>query len=175
MFSDPLRNIEQFDLRDGHVVADFGSGSGHVTKLIAHAVAPTGKVYAIDLNQDLLLRLKNEAQQQHVRNIDTIVGDLEKLGGTKIREMSIDRVVVSNILFMLSDRRCCVSEIRRILKPRGKVLVVDWSASFGHMGPHPEHVLYKEVAIKLFTELGFEVEKEIEAGDNHYGIIFIKK
>jgi len=175
MFSDPTQNIGQFDLRDGHVVADFGSGSGHVTQLIAEEVAPNGKVYAVDINQDLLMRLKSDAQEKHIRNIDTVVGDLEHLGGTRLREISIDRVIVSNLLFMLSKKHNCVNEIRRILKPHGKVLLIDWSASFGHLGPHPDHVFYKEMAIKLFTENGFEVEKEIEAGDNHYGIIFIKK
>ena len=174
MFSNPKQNIEQFGLSDGMVVADLGTGSGFYAIEAGRAVAPTGKVYAVDIQKDLLDRLRNEAGRNHVRDIETISGDLEKIGGTKIQEGSVDRVIAANILFMIEDKKSFISEIKRILKQRGAVLLVDWAASFSQIGPHPEHVVYKDAAIKLFTEAGFKVEKEISAGSHHYGIVFRK-
>ncbi len=175
MFSDPEHNIEQFGLSDGMVVADLGAGSGFYTMAAAKAVAPTGKVYAIDLQRDMLQRLKTDANRQHIRNIDVLFGDLEKLGGSKVRESSCDAVIASNILFMLDDRKTFFLEAKRALKTGGKMLLVDWSASFSGMGPHADHVVYKDDAHKLALAAGLSFEKEIHAGAHHYGIIFRKK
>ena len=174
MFSNPKHNIDQFGLSDGMIVADLGTGSGFYAIEGARAVAPMGKVYAVDIQKDLLDRLKNEANRVHVRNIEIISGDIEKLGGTKIREGSIDRVIAANVLFMVEDKKSFATEIKRILKQKGAVLLVDWAGSFSQMGPHADHVVYKDKAIQLFHDAGFKVEKEISAGSHHYGIVFRK-
>jgi ubiquinone/menaquinone biosynthesis C-methylase UbiE len=175
MFSDPRHNIEQLGLSDGMVVADFGAGSGFYSLEAAKAVAPTGKVYAIDAQRDLLERLKREAHKNHRGNIEVLAGNLEKLGGSKIRESSCDVVIASNILFMIEDRKNFLLEIARILKRDGRLLLVDWSASFSQMGPHSDHVVYKDDAVKLALAAGFKLDREISAGAHHYGIIFRKK
>lgn len=175
MFSDPQKNIEQFRLSDGMVVVDLGSGSGFYTMSAARAVLPTGKVYAVDIQQGLLLKTKADAAKNHIRNIEILCGDLEHVGGTKLRESSIDRVIASNILFMIEDQKSFILEIKRILKNGGEVMLIDWSASFGNMGPLPEHVVYKDKAMELFKQAGFSLSREISAGDHHYGIIFRKQ
>jgi len=172
MFSDPRHNVEQLGLSDGSIVADFGAGSGFYTIEAAKAVAPNGKVYAIDVHKDMLERLKKEAQRQHTTNIEIIAGDLEKLGGSKIREVTCDVCIASNILFMVEDKKNFLLEAKRILKPGGRLLLVDWSASFSGMGPHTNHVVYKDDAVKLAISAGFKIDHEIDAGAHHYGIIF---
>jgi ubiquinone/menaquinone biosynthesis C-methylase UbiE len=175
MFSDPQHNISQLGLSDGLVVADFGAGAGFYAIEAARAVAPSGKVYAIDVQRDLLERLKKDAQRQHIRNIEVLSGDLEKLGGSKIREASCDVVIASNILFMVTDKKNFLLEAKRILKSSGRLLLVDWSASFSGMGPHSDHVIYKDDAVKLALAAGFTMDREINAGTHHYGIIFRKQ
>lgn len=175
MFSDPERNIEQAGLSDGLIVADFGAGSGFYSIEAAKAVAPRGKVYSIDVQRDLLERLKKDAERQHIRNIEILGGDLERLGGSKIREASCDVVIASNILFMIGDKKTFLLEANRILKAGGRLLLIDWSASFSGMGPHGDHVIYKDDAVKLVLGLGFVQEREINAGTHHYGIIFRKQ
>ena len=175
MFSDPKHNIEQLGLSDGNVVADLGAGSGFYTIEAAKAVAPRGRVYAIDVQKDLLERLKKEAERIHVRNIEVLAGDLEKLGGSKLRESSCDVAIASNVLFMLDDKKSFLLEAKRILKLNGRLLVIDWSASFNQMGPHPDHVVYKDEALKMAKSVGFEFDREISAGAHHYGIIMRKR
>lgn len=175
MFSNPQHNIEQLGLSDGMIVADLGAGSGFYTVEAAKAVAPTGKVYAVDVQKDLLERLRKEAVRNHLRNIDVIAGDLEHLGGSKIRESSCNAVIASNVLFMLEDKKTFLTEVKRILKTGGRLLLIDWVASFSGMGPHTNHVVYKDDALKMALGVGFTFEKEINAGGHHYGIIFRKK
>lgn len=175
MFSDPRNNLEQLGISDGTIIADLGSGSGFYSMEAARMVAPLGKVYAIDVQRDMLERLKREAQKLHIRNIDIVHGDLERMGGTKIRENLCDVALVSNVLFMIEDKKTFLQEVRRILKPKGRILIVDWSASFSHMGPHPDHVVYKDATLIMLKEAGFSFEREIRAGAHHYGIIARKQ
>jgi ubiquinone/menaquinone biosynthesis C-methylase UbiE len=175
MFSDPRHNLEQLGVSDGMVIADLGSGSGFYSMEAARIISTMGKVYAVDVQKDLLGRLKKDAERNGFQNIEILAGDLERLGGTRIRDNSCDVVIASNVLFMIEDRKTFLLEARRILKQKGRILLVDWSASFSHMGPHPEQVIYKDDAIKLVKEAGFVFEREISAGAQHYGIIARKQ
>jgi ubiquinone/menaquinone biosynthesis C-methylase UbiE len=174
MFSDPQRNVEELGLSHGNIVADFGAGSGFYTLEAARAVGGTGRVYAIDAQRDLLERLKKTAQKERLGHVDVIAGDLEKLGGSKIRESSCDAVIVSNVLFMVEDKKSFLLEAKRVLKKNGKLLLIDWAGSFSGMGPHGDHVVYKDDAVKLCLAAGFNLDHEISAGSHHYGIIFRK-
>ena len=175
MFSDPEHNIEQFNLQPGLMVADIGAGSGFYTFAAAKAVGPEGRIYAIEIQQDLLNKLMNQERTQKLSNIEGIWGDVEKLGGTKLAEESVNAVIVANILFQVEDKQTFATEIFRILKPGGELLVIDWSESFQGMGPSVDHVITKDMAEPLFQSAKLEKVREINAGAQHYGIIFRKK
>ena len=174
MFSDPEKNIAQLSLGEGNYVADFGSGSGFYSFAAAEAVGSTGRVYALDIQKDLLQKVKKEAQARHLANIEIIWSDLDHLGGSKLREASMDAVVLANILFQLENKDNPIQEVKRILKKGGRVLVIDWLSSFGGVGPQAKDVLSKEKSQELFAKHGFVLDREISAGTQHYGFIFRK-
>ena len=174
MFSDPQKNIEQCGIQAGMEIADLGAGSGFYTIAVAKALISTGRVYAIDLQKDLLTKIKNTAVSQGLYNAEVIWGDIEKPSGTHLREGSIDLALLSNILFQLEDKQGMINEVKRILKPGGRVLVVDWSDSFGGIGPESKKVVLKTSAVEMFEKNGFHQDREIDAGSHHYGIIFKK-
>ncbi len=171
MFSNPEKNVLQLNLPLGASVADFGSGSGHHAKALAKAVGEKGHVYAIDVQKDLLVRLKNEAQKEGLFNIETIHGDLEKQNGSHLRSDSLDAVIASNILFQVSDKQAVLREGSRILVKGGVFLVIDWNESAEGIGPTSEHLFSKKEAEALLGGVGFQVVKEIDAGLHHYGLI----
>ncbi len=84
----------------------------------------------------------------------------------------LDLVLISNLLFQLEDKPAALKEAWRILKPTGRLAVIDWSESFGGMGPHKKAVVKKEQALLFAREAGFELIKEFDAGAHHYGLIF---
>jgi ubiquinone/menaquinone biosynthesis C-methylase UbiE len=174
MFSDPENNIKQFALASGMQVADFGSGSGFYSMAAAKEVAPSGRVFAVDIQKDLLEKLKNGARQNHLNNIDIIWGDLEHLGGTKLRENSMDAVIACNLFFQIENKDGLCLEAKRILRPNGRVMVVDWAGSFGGLGPTEKDVVSKDSLTHIFEEHGFVLDREISAGAHHYGLIFRK-
>lgn len=171
-FSSPYENVLQLGLHEGMKVADFGAGSGHYARALAGIVGHSGKVYAIDIQEDVLKHLKSNSHQHHQRIIETVWGDIEKSAGTHLREASVDAVVLANTLFQIENRQGMLKEIRRVLKPGGKLLVVDWAGSYGGMGPAPERVVREQDAEALFINGGFHKVKSFRGGPHHYGCIF---
>ena len=171
-FSDPEKIIEKCGIHPGMDIADFGAGSGHYTLAVAKALLSTGRVYAIEVQKELLSKLKNQAARLGLYNVEVIWGDIEKLNGSKLGHSSVDIVLLSNVLFQAENRENVIKEIQRILKPRGKVLVVEWQDG-QRIGPKIDR-LKKEKVLEMFEKAGFHKEKDISAGMHHYGMLFKK-
>lgn len=172
MFSDPIYCIEQFDLQSGSRVADLGAGAGLFSLAIARAVGDAGKVYAVEVQKALLDRLKNVARAARANNVETLWGDVERVNGTHLQNAAVDACVAANVLFQVEDKSGFVTETKRILRPGGKVLLIDWTDSFGGMGPQATQVVAENSARELFEKAGFELIKKIDAGEHHYGLVF---
>lgn len=171
MFSEPAANVAKLDLRDGMKVADLGAGSGFYTFEAARRVGHSGRVYSVDVNREILERIRATGAGEGLMNIEVIWGNCEKIGGTKLREAMIDRAIASNILFQIEKPDDFVLEIKRILKPSGKVLVIDWSDV---STLSPKSLVPRQKAQTLFEKNGFKLEQSFSAGDHHYGFVFAK-
>ena len=102
-FLDPQNNIEQFGLSEGMIVADLGSGSGFYTVAAAQAVGGSGRVYAIDVQKNMLEHVKNLVNERKIMNVEIVWADIEKVGGTKLKGFSVDAVIISsfdNVVFL---------------------------------------------------------------------------
>ncbi|HEY4476392.1 MAG TPA: class I SAM-dependent methyltransferase [Candidatus Paceibacterota bacterium] len=181
-FSKPQEVVAQFHLQSGLTVADFGTGSGAYALALARAVGAAGRVYAVDIQKEVLARLAREAKASDLEaklprgslasRIEVIRGDLEQTQGSTLADQSVDFVVIANLLFQVSAKYNLVREAKRILKSNGQVAFIDWSGSFGGLGPKPEQVLLPAEAKKIFAEAGFVFLHEFPAGDQHYGLLF---
>jgi ubiquinone/menaquinone biosynthesis C-methylase UbiE len=179
MFTDPVKNLKQFGLRDDMIVADLGAGTGFYA-LAAAKIAERGKVYAIEIVKDYLATIKNKAHESYLKNLECFWGDVEKIGGTKIKDGIVDAVIVSNIFFQIEDKENFINEIKRISKIGGKVLLIDWTnlpkqnGDFPQLHPNKKESLTKEKVLELFQKKGFAHERDLEMGEHHYGMILVK-
>ncbi len=174
MFSHPNKNIDQLGLIPGMKVADLGAGTGAYAIPAAQAVGEKGRVYAVEVQKDLVAKLKTHAEQARVKNIEYLWGDIEQRGGTHVGDELTDFVILANVLFQAADKVGLITEVRRILKKGGKVAVIDWKESFGGIGPAVQEVVSEPKAKELFSQHGFQLVRSISAGDHHYGLIFTK-
>jgi ubiquinone/menaquinone biosynthesis C-methylase UbiE len=175
MFSDPQHNLEQLTIDPGMIVADLGCGAGNYAIPAAKMAGATGNVFAVDVQQDLLTRLKTEAMQQGVHNsVDVVWGDIDEPQGSTLRPDSVDRVLLANILFQVEKNEALVTEAYRITKRGGLMLLIDWSDSFGGLGPQSSHIVPMHTARELCESAGFTFVRDITAGDHHYGMVFKK-
>jgi len=171
-FAHPRRNVAALGIEPGMSVADLGSGSGIYVLHIAEALENSGHVYAIDVQRDLLRRVKNEAHRRGFKNVDVIWTDLERADASKLADKTLDLVLVSNLLFQVENKSAVLTEAWRILKPTGRFAIIDWAESFGGLGPVKGDVVSKAKALELARESGFELQREFAAGAHHYGLIF---
>jgi len=170
MFSDPEKNLKTLVMRETDIVADLGAGTGYYA-VAAGGMVPSGKVYAVEVHKDFLATIQHKVKEAQLSNVECLWGNVEKIGGTKIKENIVDVVIASNILFQVEDKNTFIEEAKRILKPGGKVLLIDWSDSlaFPHLVPVP-----KTKARELFEKKGFIFDRDIDAGAHHYGMILSK-
>jgi len=173
-FADPSKNIAQFGLREGDIVADLGAGSGYYSMAAARAVGSTGRVYAVEVQKEILNRVASHAEEEGFGNVEIIWGDIEEEGGTKLKDEFVDVVILSNVLFQIEDRNGLSNETNRILKPKGRVLIIDWDGSYNNLGPEPRAVYSAHDARALFENKGYIFESDIKAGAHHYGFSMSK-
>lgn len=166
--------VSQFHLREGDKVADFGSGSGFFTKVLSTHVGEEGVVHACEIQKRLVERLGELARAEGLTNVHPLWCDLEEANGIKIADGVLDVALLVNTLFLIEDKETAVREMSRTLRSGGKFFVIDWTESFGGLGPMPDHVVAKATVIQLFEENGYVLEREFEAGAHHYGLAFRK-
>jgi len=168
-FLDPNEVLKKLKLKEGMKAADFGSGSGGWAIPLAK-ILEMGKVYALDVSEEALSALKSKAQTEKVSNIETIQVDVEK--GTNLPDEMADLVLLTNVLFECYDKHGVMAEAKRVLKPGGKMLIVDWIKDSPLTG-EIEKVSFEN--IKYFAkEMKLKEESEFLAGSYHLALILVK-
>ncbi|MFA5997507.1 MAG: methyltransferase domain-containing protein [Candidatus Paceibacterota bacterium] len=173
-FTNPEDNIAALGVYEGMVIADLGAGIGSYTLPLAEKVGESGRVYAVEVQKDFLTNIKTEAAARGLKNIELLWGDIERPGGTKIKDEAVDAVVISNVLFLAENKSGLIREAKRILKVGGKLLLIDWSDSFNNLGPSPAMVVTKDEAQKLCEAEGFVLKNDVPVGEHHYGIVMLR-
>lgn len=148
---------------------DFGSGSGGWVLPLSHELK-AGMVYAVDVLESAVSALNGKISSEQIFNIKTIQADVEK--GISIKDAYFDLVLMTNLLFQVENRDFVMKEARRVLKPSGMVLIIDWNkdAPIGSTGGR----LSLEEAVLLGENNGFRKGKEIPCGSFHWGVLLIK-
>jgi len=174
MFLNPHKNLLNVGLSESMAVADFGAGSGHYTFAASGMVGNSGHVYAIDASRDLLNKILKESKINRIGNIHIIWADLEKEKATGLKDESIDLAIIANTLYQVGRKDRVAEEVKRVLRKKGRLFVVEWADKIAGIGPHSKHLVKKEHAISLFKKEGFILDREVESGDHHYGLLFRK-
>lgn len=170
-FIDPNQVLKQIVLGPKITVADFGCGSGGWVIPLAKKL-PGAKIYAIDIREEALSSLESKTDLAKVKNIKRVLADVEVAGGTKLADSSCDLVLLTTLLFSAEKKDEVFQEANRVLKSHGDILVVDWKVT-APLGPKNNRVA-PETVKKMAEAIGLYLEKELKAGDYHYGLLFTK-
>ena len=168
-FLNPEQILNQLEIESDIAAADFGCGSGGWVLPLAQK-AEDGVIYAVDILQEPIDALKAKADSLSLSNIKTILANVEK--DVKIQDESCDLVLMTNLLFEIEDRKSVMEQGKRILKPDGKILVVDWKKKNSVV--EEKDTISAEEVKKIASKIELKLEKEIDAGVYHYGLVFEK-
>lgn len=173
-FANPQENLRYLELETGMTVVDLGAGVGAYTLPIAENILPSGKVYAVEIQKDFLETIQREAKLKNLPNIHIVWGDIEQSNGVSLADGLADRILIANVLFQTKSAYILATEAKRLLKPDGKIIIIDWADSFGGLGPKPEDIVKSEDIKNIFGSTGLILEREFSAGEHHYGLVFGK-
>ena len=170
-FLDPKQILlDHMNPQPGMVAADFGCGSGGWSIPLS-AMLEGGKVYAIDIQEEPLSALRSKIASSRIFNIEIVKMDVEKTI-LRLMDNSIDLVLISNVLFQSKEKKHIVEQAKRIIKPQGKILIIDWEKD---APTGPEVRVSAEDVRGIADGLGLDLVETFKAGGFHYGLVFTKK
>ncbi len=160
----------------GMTVADLGCGNAAFFSLhAARLVGSEGAVYAVDILKSVLTSVQRAARQQGVATIRCVWANLEIPGATKIPAASADVALLVNTLFQSNKRLEVLREAVRMLKPGGRLLIVDWKQTGVTFGPSAKQRVSPEELRVAAKQLGLRERNSFEAGMYHFGLLFEKR
>jgi len=172
---DPYVLFKKVHLQPSMHVADLGSGRiGHIVFPAAKVLGDRGVVYAVDILKDALESIRKRAQLEGFVNIHEVWADIERENSVKIPSKTVDVVFIVNVLFHFKDYMPTLKEAIRLMKDKGRIVIVDWSRELTAMGPklgeHVNFVTLKQQA----RELGCVVQNDFHVGPYHRCMILYK-
>ncbi len=136
--------LKALDLKPGMVVADIGAGTGYLSRRMARALAPSGRVFAVDVQPQMVTMLQRLAREAAITNIEA------KLGGEQDVQLaagSVDLAIMVDVYHELSHPFEVLASIVRALKPNGQMVFVEYKAEDRNVPIKPLHKM-SEVQIK---------------------------
>ena len=152
--------LAALELKPGQVVADVGSGNGFYTFPLAKLVGPKGKVYAIDVQPEMLAMLEERAKAQG--GADNVVTVLGTETDPKLADASIDLAFLVDVYHELSYPAEMLAALKKALKPEGRIVLVEFRLEDPEV---PIKLLHKMTKVQMKKELeanGFVVASEFD-------------
>jgi len=164
----PDEVVAALALRAGDRVADLGSGGGYFTFRFSRAVGPAGKVYAVDVDRDMLEYVGARAKEDGHGNVETVAASYDD---PLLPESAVDLIFTSNVYHHIDGRVKYFANAAKYLRAGGRIAIVDfdgrhWTATFmGHYTP-------LEVVKKEMEEAGYRLEREFDFLDRQAFLVY---
>ncbi len=158
--------FQLIDLQSGNLVADVGCHEGYLTMHLSKKVGSNGKVYAVDVRNDRLERLKANAEDRNVKNVTTILGDYDD---PKLPKNTLDYVFVIDTYHEMTSYKKMLVHFKNSLKTNGKLILLEkikkHAIGKSRDAQVSAHTLSLKYVKKELQEAGFNIEKQV----NNFG------
>jgi ubiquinone/menaquinone biosynthesis C-methylase UbiE len=168
---DPDRAVEELKLRPGMVVADVGAGVGYMSIRMARKIGPTGKVYATDLQPEMLAKLRDNAAKEKLSNIEPVQGAVDD---PKLPANALDLVLMVDVYHEFSQPQTMIRKIRSSMKSDGRLVLLEYRAEDPKVPILADHKMsVAQVKMELEPE-GFKLAEVIETLPRQHILILTK-
>jgi len=165
----PDEAIRLLKIPKGAAVADIGAGSGYMTVRLAARVGPTGRVYANDVQPQMLDMLRRRLERQKIANVTVIQGDIDD---PKLPADSIDLELMVDVYHELSQPQAMLRHLRAALKRRGQLALLEYRKEDPTIPIRPEHKMsVREAKMEVEAE-GFTLVSVDESLPRQHILVF---
>lgn len=163
--------LRELALAPGMTVADIGAGTGYYTWQLAKHVGPGGRVYAVDVQPEMIGMLDRQMAKRGVRNVVSVLGSETTV---KLPPASVDLAIMVDVYHELAYPAEVLDSIVRALKPRGRVVFVEYRAEDPAIAIKPLHKMSEQQVRREATVHGLTWERSIESLPIQHAIVFRK-
>jgi ubiquinone/menaquinone biosynthesis C-methylase UbiE len=163
---DPDALWTRIGLAPGATVVDVGAGTGFFAVEAARRVGPEGRVYAVDLSDELVELLRERRDRESLPQLQPLRNTLTSI---PLPSAVADVVLLANVLHDIPVST--LSEAVRLVKPRGRFVNVDWKKEQTPGGPPLEIRLTPDEAEQLLEKQGLKAVERWEFGRWHYALV----
>jgi ubiquinone/menaquinone biosynthesis C-methylase UbiE len=163
--------LDALDLKKGMTVADVGAGTGYFTIRMARKVGPTGKVYASDLQEQMLRRLAKNVAREKIQNIETV---LATEADPNLPANSIDLIIMVDVYHEFSQPQEMLRKMRTALKPSGRLVLLEYRKEDPSVPIRPEHKMSVQEAKTEVEAEGFHLANVVDKLPRQHILIFTK-
>ena len=161
--------VSRLKLAPGNVVADLGAGSGPFEVPLARAVAPGGRVYAVDIDSGFFAFIDAKAKAAGVTNVQTVRGEFTD---PKLPARDVDIALLHDVLHHIDDRASYIRNAGRYLKPNGRIAVIDYNPGQGPHPADPKLQVSKEQAAVWLAAAGFVPAEDVQLFTDKWFVVY---
>jgi SAM-dependent methyltransferase len=155
----PSKAIAALGLEPGQVVADVGAGSGYYATRLARAVGVRGRVYAVEIQADMLALIKKKVDAERLSNVELVLGGPSDPG---LPAGVADLVLMVDVYHELADPQAMLRALKRTLKPRGRLVLIEFRKESAWVPIREEHKMsIREARLELEAE-GYALDRVID-------------
>ena len=163
------RSKDALHLQAASLVADIGAGTGYFSARVAKRV-PEGKVFAADVEPDMVRYLGARAEREHLVNLTPV---LARPDAANLPEQ-VDLILVVDTYHHIDDRTRYFAGLQSSLRPNGRLVIIDFKADSPN-GPPAQHRIPPERVMHELAAAGYALTEKFEFLPRQYGLIFKKR
>ncbi|OON62187.1 SAM-dependent methyltransferase [Massilia sp. KIM] len=163
--------LRELELAPGMTVADIGAGTGYYTWQLAKQVGSGGRVYAVDVQPEMISMLDRQMEKRGVRNVVSVLASETNV---KLPPASVDLAIMVDVYHELAYPSEVLDSIIKALKPGGRVVFVEYRAEDPSVAIKPLHKMSERQIRREATAHGLKWERSIKSLPIQHAIVFRK-
>lgn len=163
--------IARLNLKPSEVVADLGAGTGLFALPLAKAV-PSGRVYAVELDQEFLTHIGGKAKAESVTNVVTVLG---KFTDPALPARDVDVAFFHDVLHHVENRTAYLKSVAGYVKPGGRIVVIEFNPADSPHKAEPQLVVSKEQTAAWMADVGFVPTEDVQLFNDKWFVVYRRK
>ena len=155
----PRKALAALEIRAGQTVADIGAGSGYYTMLLSAAAGPSGRVYATDIQPEMLALIRRKIEKTPMPNVELVLGTATE---SRLPDASVDLALMVDVYHELAQPQMFLQSLNRAIKPDGRLVLIEFRKESTWVPIREEHKMsVREARMELEAE-GYRFERAID-------------